>query len=174
MSDKSTYVFFRLLNEVFALDVKNVIETIEITELTPVPETPDFMKGVFIFRGNVLPVIDLRMKFQLPEADEDSKKYIIISTYESDDKQQNIGFIVDKIIDVVGLSEMDINDFPEVGSKYNTEFINGIVKHNDIITIVLNIEKILSSVEVDIINKSSSNFNLLKENEGEDENNEEN
>lgn len=161
---KSTYVFFRLIDEIFAIDVKNVIETIEMVELTPVPETPEFMKGVIIFRGDVLPVIDLRLKFKLPEASEGSKSYIIVATYESEEKQQHIGFVVDKIIDVVGLSELDIDDFPEIGSKYNIEFITGIVKHKEQLTIVLNIEKILSSVEIDMINISSSKFNLIKEN----------
>jgi purine-binding chemotaxis protein CheW len=161
--NKSTYVFFKLLDEIFALDVNNVIETTEMQELTPVPETPKFMKGVFIFRGDILPVIDLRLKFKLPEADTKQKKYIIVVSFQNEDKNQKIGFIVDKILQVLALSELDIEQFPEIGSKYNTELINGIVKLNNDITIVLNVEKILSSVEIDIINKAESELKLFND-----------
>jgi len=164
MLDKSTYLFFRLYGEIFAIDVKNIIETMEMAELTPVPETPDFMQGVTVFRGDILAVIDLRLKFKLKQAPEDAKKYIIVSRYLSDDKYQNLGLIVDKIIDVKDLSELDINDFPEIGSRYNVEFINGVVKLKDEITIVLNIEKILNSVEVDMIKKSTNNLKSLTDN----------
>ncbi len=171
MKNKSTYVFFKLDNEVFALNVENVLETTELQELTPVPETPDFMRGVFIFRGDVLPVIDLRMKFKLNEAEPEAKRYIIVAIFKNEQKQQKIGFIVDKILEVVELSEYDIDEFPEVGSRYNTELITGIVKLNDTITIVLNVEKILSAIEIDLINKSSSDLNILKEEVQDDEEN---
>ena len=162
MLDRSTYVFFKLLGEMFAIDVKNVIETIDLPELTPVPETPEFMKGVTVFRGNMLPVIDLKLKFKFKE-ESAGKTYVIVVTYTHDDKQQDIGLIVDKIVDVKDLSVLDINDFPDIGSKYNLEFIDGIVKHKENITIILNIEKILSSIEIDIIKKSTDDFDLLKD-----------
>ncbi len=88
---------------------------------------------------------------------------MIVLTYTHDDKQQDIGLIVDKIVDVKDLSVLDINDFPDIGSKYNLEFIDGIVKHKENITIILNIEKILSSIEIDIIKKSTDDFDLLKD-----------
>ena len=73
------------------------------------------MKGVMIFRGNILAVIDLRLKFKLEEAHADQDKYIVVCRYLSKNKLQNIGLIVDKIVDVKDLSELDINDFPEIG-----------------------------------------------------------
>ena len=134
-------------------------------ELTPIPNTPDFMKGVFVFRGQVVPVIDLRTKFKLEEAPANKKRYIIISSFEINSEQQTMGFIVDKLIDVVSLSEYDISDFPEIGSKYNIEFVKGIVKYNGQLTIILNIEKILTSVEADIIKKATNNMEMTKEEE---------
>ncbi len=161
--EKSTYLFFKLYDEIFGVDVNNIIETIEMQELTPIPHTPDFMKGVFVFRGQVVPVIDLRIKFKLPEVPADMKRYIIVSSFEVNNEQQTMGFIVDKLIDVVSLSEFDINEFPEIGSRYNIEFVKGVVKYRDQLTIILNIEKILTSVEADIIKKITSNLELPKQ-----------
>ncbi len=158
-NEKSTYLFFRLHDEIFGVNVNNIVESIEMQELTPIPHTPEFMKGVFVFRGHVVPVIDLRKKFMIEEAPPGQKRYIIISSFEIKEEQQTMGFIVDKLIDVVSLSEYDINDFPEIGSRYNIEFVKGVVKYKDELTIILNIEKILSSVEADIIKKATSNVN---------------
>ena len=165
--DKSTYLFFKLLDEIFGVDVKNVIETVEMQELTPIPNTPEFMKGVFVFRGHVIPVIDLREKFRLQPAPQDMRRYIIVSNFVINEEEQTMGFIVDKLIDVVSLSEYDINDFPELGSQYNIEFVKGVVKYNDQLTIILNIEKILSSVEADIIKKATSNLDLTNAEEND-------
>lgn len=172
MLEKTTFLFIKLYGELFAIDVKNIVETMEMVKLTPVPETPKFMKGVTIFRGDILAVIDLRLKFKLKEAAEEDDRYIVVTKYLSNDKLQNLGLIVDKIVDVRDLSELDINDFPEIGSRYNIEFINGIVKLNNEIAIVLNIEKILNSVEVDVIKKSTEDFIELTDNKIDDGNEE--
>ena len=164
--EKSTYLFFELYDEIFAVDVNNIIETIEMQELTPIPQTPEFMKGVFVFRGQVIPVIDLRIKFKLPDAPAGKKRYIIVSSFEVNNEQQTMGFIVDKLIDVVSMSEFDINDFPEIGSRYNVEFVKGVVKYKEQLTIILNIEKVLTSVEADIIKKVTSNIELPKQEGG--------
>ncbi len=161
--EKSTYLFFKIYDEIFGVDVKNVIETIEMQDLTPIPQTPEFMKGVFVFRGQVIPVIDMRLKFKLQPAPETMKRYIVVSSFEINNEEQRMGFIVDKLIDVVSLSEYDINDFPEIGSRYNVEFVKGVVKYNDELTIILNIEKILTSVEADLIKKATQDLDLPKE-----------
>lgn len=163
LKNKSTFVFFELENEIFAIDVIHVIQTLEMVELTPLPETPDFMKGITIFRGNILPIIDLRLKFQLNSSNKDiNDGYVVVTKHTSEDKTQQVGFIVDKIIDVAEYSELDINSFPEIGSKYNVEFINGAIKREKNIAIILNIEKVLSSVEVAILKRSTKKLNLLK------------
>lgn len=165
MQNKSTYVFFQLVDEYFAIDVKNVIEIIEMQDLTKVPETPDFMKGVTVFRGNILPVIDLRLKFSLPNKKNINESFIIVITYQENEKTQNIGLIVDKVYDVIALSELNIDDYPEIGSRYNAEFIDGIVKNEDQIIIILDVEKILSSAEIDIIKRSEQEIELFEDND---------
>jgi len=160
MRNISTFLFFRLEEEIFAVDVKNIIQTTEMTELTPLPETPIFMRGITIFRGNILPVIDLRLKFKLSTSNDQNSGYIVVSKYISNEKTQQIGFVVDKIIDVAEFSEFEVTDFPEIGSKYNIEFINGVIQKKEQIAIVLNIDKILSSVEFDILKKSTEKINM--------------
>jgi len=158
--NKSTYLFFKLWNEDFGFAVKNILEAVEMQKLTPIPNTPEFMEGVFVFRGQVVPVINLRAKFKLPAYNENDRKYIIVSSISKNNEEQIIGFIVDKLLDVETLSEYNINNFPEIGSQYNTKFIKGIVKLNNNFIIILNIEKIISSAESEIIKKCTQNFNL--------------
>ena len=162
MEDKSTYILFTLSDDTFAIDVKNIIHTMEISEITPLPKTPVFVRGISIFRGNILPIIDLRIKFSLQDKNEELNGYIVVSKFMSDDKQQEIGLVVDKVIDVLEFSEMDIGSYPELGSKYNIEFINGFVKQNGKIIMVLNIDKILSSAEIEILRKSSKDIKIKK------------
>jgi purine-binding chemotaxis protein CheW len=162
MIQKSTYVFFKIEQEFFAVDVQKVIEIIEIPELTIVPKSPSFLKGISLFRGKILPIIDLKQKFKLTENYTPEKQYVIVISYTKEQKQQIIGFLIDQLIDVVKLSQLEINEFPEIGSKYNIEFIEGIVKQNENIYLILNTEKILDSAEIDIINHSSKQLNLLE------------
>ena len=157
---KSTYILFKLSDDTFTIDVKNVIHTMELTEMTPLPKTPVFVKGITVFRGNILPVIDLRIKFNLQEETDVSKGYIIVTKFLSNQKEQEIGLIVDQVLEVSEFSGIDIGNYPEIGSKYNIEFIDGFIKQNDEIITVLNIENILSSVEIEILKKSTEDLNL--------------
>ena len=160
MENKSTYILFTLSDDTFAIDVKNVIHTMEITEITPLPKTPDFVKGITIFRGDILPIIDLRIKFKLQDINNLSDGFVIVSMFISNEKEQIIGLIVDKVIEVSEFSGMDIETYPEIGSKYNIEFINGYVKKAGKIIVVLNIEKILSSAEFEILKKNTKDLNI--------------
>ncbi len=157
---KSTYILFKLSDDKFTIDVKNVIHTMELTEMTPLPKTPVFVKGITVFRGNILPVIDLRIKFNLQEETDVKKGYIIVTNFISNQKKQEIGLIVDQVLEVSEFSGIDIGTYPEIGSKYNIEFIDGFIKQNDEIITVLNIENILSSVEIEILKKSTEDINI--------------
>ena len=157
---KSTYILFKLSDDTFTIDVKNVIHTMELTEMTPLPKTPVFVKGITVFRGNILPVIDLRIKFNLQEETDVSKGYIIVTKFISNQKEQEIGLIVDQVLEVSEFSGIDIGNYPEIGSKYNIEFIDGFIKQEEEIITVLNIENILSSVEIEILKKSTEDLNL--------------
>lgn len=160
MEDKSTYILFRLSDDTFAVDVENIIHIMEMSEITPLPKSPVFVKGITIFRGNILPVIDLRLKFGLEKVKDNKKSFIVVSKFMSDEKLQEIGLVVDKVLEVSEFSEMEIEAYPELGSKYNIEFINGFVKNEDHIILVLNIEKILSSAEIQILKKDTKDIKI--------------
>ncbi len=149
--EKTTFVYFKLWNEYFAISVDKVIEVFELPEIVEVPATPDFVKGVTNFRGDIIPVIDMRKKFKLPADEQQEKQYIIVVNYVTEGYENKIGLVVDKIIDVINVVKYDINNFPELGSKYNPEFIFGIIKHNDRFILVLDIDKILDAAEVEIL-----------------------
>jgi purine-binding chemotaxis protein CheW len=165
MEDKSTFILFTLSDDTFAVDVKHIIHTMEIPDITPLPKTPIFVKGISIFRGNVLPIIDLRIKFNLQEQMEKYKGFVVVSKFMSDDKLQEIGLIVDHVLEVAEFSEMEIGAYPELGSRYNIEFITGFVKQEDKIIMVLNIEKILSSAEIEILKKKTKSIQAKNEKE---------
>jgi purine-binding chemotaxis protein CheW len=160
MEDKSTFILFTLSDDTFAIDVKNIVHTMEVSDITPLPKTPVFVRGITIFRGNILPIIDLRIKFNLQDNMNGSKGFIVVSKFMSDDKLQEIGLVVDKVLEVSEFSEMEIGTYPELGSKYNIEFINGFVRQEDKIIMVLNIEKILSSAEIEILKKNTKDITI--------------
>ncbi len=165
MVNKSTYILFNLSNDTFAIDVKNVIHTMEMPEITDLPKTPVFMKGITVFRGNILPIIDLRLKFILQnDSSNTSEGNVIVAKFISNEKVQEIGLVVDRVIEVAEFSGLDIGTYPEIGSKYNLEFIDGFVKQDEEIIMVLNIENILSSVEIEILKKSTESINVEKTN----------
>ncbi len=150
--DKHKFVYFQLWEEYFAIDVDKIIEVMEMPKMAKLPKTPDFVMGVTNFRGEIIPVIDLRKKFMLPQEEIFSKrKYVIVIEYKSADYQNKIGVVVDRIIDVIEVEQYDITHFPELGSRYNPEFIFGVIHYDDKFILVLDIEKILEAAEVEIL-----------------------
>ena len=158
MAKKSVYILFKLNDDIFSIDVKNVIHTMEVGEMTPLPKTPEFVKGITVFRGDMLPVIDLRIKFGIQN--KNNEGFIIVTKFMSNEKEQQVGLIVDEVLEVSEFASYDIGTYPEIGSKYQIEFVDGFVKQNEDIIIVLNIENILYSVEIEILKKSTETLSL--------------
>src|SRR6478735_12407628 len=127
----NSFLSFRLGDELFAANVSKVLEILEIPKVTKVPRSPAFMRGVVNLRGNVLPVIDMRTKFGLPVVDDTINSCILVLTIELEGTQIVIGTIVDAVQEVMDIDESAIQSLPSVGSKYKTEFIDGMVKKAD-------------------------------------------
>jgi len=147
----SQYLAFSLDNEVFAFDISKVREVLEYTDVTRVPQTPDMMKGVINLRGSVVPVIDMRVKFGMGETEKTVNTVSIIIEIEIDDEVTMIGALVDSVKEVIDLDEEHIEPPPRIGTKLNTEFIRGMGKQNGQFIIILDIEKIFSSDELEIV-----------------------
>jgi len=149
------YLAFHLEKEVFAFDISRVREVLEFTAVTKVPQTPDMMKGVINLRGSVVPVVDLRIKFGMGETEKTVNTVIIIIEIELDKTSTMIGALVDSVKEVIDLDSEHIEQPPKIGTKLNTEFIKGMGKQDNQFLIILDIEKVFSSEELDFVQQAS-------------------
>ena len=153
--ETAQYLAFNLENEVFAFDISKVREVLEFTAVTKVPQTPDMMKGVINLRGSVVPVIDMRIKFGMGKTEKTVNTVIIIIEIELDGTSTMIGALVDSVQEVMDLDSDHIEPAPKIGTKLNTDFIRGMGKQDGQFLIILDIEKIFSSEELDFVQQAS-------------------
>jgi purine-binding chemotaxis protein CheW len=139
-----TYLSFKMSEELFAINVSKVINILEMQHITKVPKTPVYMKGVINLRGTVLPVIDLRIKFGLPEKENTVDTSIIVLNIEKDGEIIMLGTLVDAVREVLELKDEEIADSPSIGTKYNSGFIQGMYRMDEHFIMILDIDKIFS------------------------------
>ncbi len=137
-------VGFKLKEEEFAFDIMKVVEIIKLKEITDVPTAPDFIEGVINLRGKIIPIIDLRKRFNV-EIEERDKKYRIIIVELG--KFQSVGIIVDEVTKVITVAPDQILPVPSTVSQAGGKYIESIIKIDDRIIVLLDIEKIFSESE---------------------------
>jgi purine-binding chemotaxis protein CheW len=142
------YLTFQLGNEEFAIQVLCVREIMGVQEITAVPQTPGYVKGVINLRGKVIPVVDLRLKFGLAEIEYTQRTCIIVVQIQGEADRLLIGVIVDAVSEVLTLQPGEIEDTPDFGSGVATPYILGMAKIKDKVKILLHIDRILSSEEI--------------------------
>lgn len=142
------YLTFHLGNEEFAIQVLRVREIMGVQEITAVPQTPGYVKGVINLRGKVIPVVDLRLKFGLPELEYTARTCIIVVQIESDSGRMMIGVIVDAVSEVLTLQPADIEDTPDFGSGVVTPYLLGMAKIKGKVKILLDINMVLSTQDL--------------------------
>ncbi len=153
MTKKTTESFltFRLKDELFAISVHKVLEIIEIGEehaITHLPKAPEAISGVVNYRGNVIPVVDTRLKFDLESYLPEEKYVIMILNLKFNNKEHYVGAMADKVIDVIEVSEAEIKPVPDVGQGYNSKFIRGVIYRNNSFVMLLNLEAAMSTDEI--------------------------
>jgi purine-binding chemotaxis protein CheW len=153
--ETNQYLAFNLDKEVFAFDISKVREVLEFVVVTKVPQTPDMMKGVINLRGSVVPVVDMRIKFGMGETEKTVNTVIIIIEIDLDGTSTMIGALVDSVQEVIDLDSEQIEPPPQIGTKLNTDFIRGMGKQDGQFLIILDIEKIFSSEELDFVGQAS-------------------
>lgn len=151
----TSYLTFKLGDELFAAKVAKVIEILEIPKITRVPRAPEFMRGVVNLRGNVLSVIDSRIKFGLPSTEDTINTCIIVMNIQIDNQDITLGIIADAVKEVVEIDQQSIQAPPEMGSKYKSEFIEGMVKSGEQFIMLLNVDLLFSSQEATILQDAS-------------------
>jgi len=142
------YLAFTLGQEDYGLEIMKVREIIGMMNITAVPQVPGYVKGVINLRGKVIPIIDLRLKFGMPSIDATAETCTVII----DVNDMLIGIIIDKVNEVLDITQAQIEPIPNFGSNVHTDYILGIGKVNDSVKILLNIEKILSE-DLSVANK---------------------
>lgn len=159
LKNLDSYLTFELGSEIFAVNVANVLQILELPNITKVPKAPEYMKGVVNLHGSVLPVVDTRIKFGLPEMEYTANTCIIVLSIEIDDTQVNIGAIVDLVLKVLEVKEADIKPPPGIGEKYKSKFIQGMIKVNDEFIMLLDVAKVFSSDDLVYIKDSVNETN---------------
>jgi len=151
IKEATQHLTFKLDGEVFALDISKVREVLEYTTVTKVPQTPAFMCGVINLRGGVVPVVDLRLKFGMTEAEKTVNTCIIIVEVELDGEKTVIGALADSVQEVFEFESDQIEPAPKIGTRLKTEFIKGMGKRDDQFIMILDIDKVFSTDELAVV-----------------------
>ncbi len=153
-SREGKYLTFNLAREEYGIGILKIKEIIGVIPITPVPGTPDFVKGVINLRGKVIPVVDLRIRFGMQAVEYDEYTCIVVAEIEGTEGVVLMGVVVDKVSEVLNIKEDEIEDTPAFGSNINTEYILGIAKKDGKVKILLDIEKVLGPREITALQNS--------------------
>jgi purine-binding chemotaxis protein CheW len=151
VTETKQYLTFKLNDEVFGVDVAQVREILDYVKITKVPQTPDFMRGVINLRGSVVPVVDMNMKFGMPQNEKTVNTCIVVVEVKLDNDTTVIGALVDSVQEVFEIEPGNIEPAPRIGTKLKTEFIKGMGKRDDKFIIILDIDKVFSSEELELV-----------------------
>jgi purine-binding chemotaxis protein CheW len=150
-----SYLTFKLGEEEFGAHVSQVLNILDMTKVTEVPKSPEYMKGVINLRGTVLPIIDTRIKFRMTETEYTTNTCIIVMDLELDGEPVNIGAIVDEVVSVVDIEESQVEPPPSIGNKYKSEFITGMAKIEERFVMLLDMHNVLNDQEINDLTEVS-------------------
>jgi purine-binding chemotaxis protein CheW len=145
------YVTFSLGDELFGVEVTRAREILSVTPVTKVPQTPEYLLGVINLRGQVVPVIDMRLKLGLPVSEETEDTCIIVVEVHVDGEAIIVGALADAVREVLEIRSDQIEPAPRLGTRLKTEFITGMGKVDEQFLILLNIDRVFSSEELAIV-----------------------
>ena len=145
------YVTFSLGDELFGVEVTRAREILSVSPVTRVPQTPDSLLGVINLRGQVVPVIDMRLTLGLPVSEETEDTCIIVVEVQVDGEAIIVGALADAVREVLEIRSDQIEPAPRLGTRLKTAFINGMGKVDEQFLILLNIDRVFSSDELAIV-----------------------
>ncbi|MFZ5570780.1 MAG: chemotaxis protein CheW [Thermodesulfobacteriota bacterium] len=149
------YLTFSMAGEEYGIGILKIKEIIGMMPITSVPRTPPFVKGVINLRGKVIPVIDLRVRFGMPPVDYTERTCIIVVEIRGPGGTIVIGIVVDSVSEVLNIKKEDIEDTPTFGTRLNTDYILGMAKMQGGVKILLDIDRVLTSDELVMIDKAA-------------------
>ncbi|WP_027185427.1 chemotaxis protein CheW [Desulfovibrio inopinatus] len=157
-SEVEKFLTLTLGDEFFALDIYSVREILDMTDITRIPQAPPFMRGVVNVRGAAVPVMDLKMKFGMPPIVPTLNTRIIILEINKGETTSAIGAMADSVKEVLELDASSIDPAPTMGASVKTDFIRGIGKQAGRFIIILDVDKVFSTDEIQSIQAMKSEF----------------
>lgn len=140
----SSYITFKLGDELFAIDVARVREVLDLSEITRVPTAPPYMRGVVNVRGSAVPVVDLRLKFGLPPTPDTVDTRIVVIELELDGELTVVGGLADSVREVLELDRSEIREPPRIAMRWRADMIEGMGKKGEQFIIVLDIARVFA------------------------------
>jgi purine-binding chemotaxis protein CheW len=148
ITETRQYLTFKLGSEVFATDVAKVREVLDLTPITAIPRTPEFMAGVINLRGSVVPVVDLRLCFGMSKTETTRNTCIVVVEVLLDAEPIVIGALADSVEEVIDLEPEQIEPAPSIGTQIRTDFIRGMGKRDAQFIMILDIDRVFSAEEL--------------------------
>lgn len=142
------HLIFHLGERGYGIPILKVSEIVNLMEITPVPKTPAYIKGVVNLRGKIIPVMDLRLKFDMEKKEYDQQTCIIIVNINVSNQKKQMGIVVDIVSEVFDIPLTEIEAPPKYGTNNEEDFLNGIGKVKGKVIMLLNIEQVVYSEEL--------------------------
>jgi purine-binding chemotaxis protein CheW len=141
------FLSFFLSDEEYGIEILKVREIIGVTEITPLPKTPDYVRGVINLRGRIIPVVDLRCQFEMGSTERTDETCIIVVEVDrnGESEQFQMGCLVDRVSEVMNVSQEQIEDAPRFGNRIDSDFILGLGKTKEKVLILLDIDKVFEA-----------------------------
>ena len=150
-TQKDKYLTFQLAREHYGIEIYYVTEIIGIQTITELPEMPDFIRGVINLRGRVIPVMDVRARFKLPDREYDERTCIIVVEI----KDTSVGLVVDEVREVMDIPEESVEPPPKATGRENSNFLQGLGKVENDVKIILNVSQLLFDKELEELSKAA-------------------
>src|ERR1700722_356050 len=156
MADKTQYLTLGIDQELFGIDIRNVREILDMRPISKLPHAPDFLLGMIDVRGAGYPIVDLRTKLHLPRIEPTEATRIIILDVPLNGRTLGVGFVADRVLEVTGLDHDQTEAAPDVGGRWESNYIAGIGRKGNAFVIVIDLERLMASDEEALESHDSS------------------
>ena len=147
----SQYLTFSLANEEYGVEILRVQEIKGWTPVTQIPNAPSFLKGVLNLRGTIVPIVDLRMRFNLEQIEYTPTTVVIVLSLFTEGRERTFGIVVDAVSDVLNIATADIRPKPDFGTVVDADFINGLATVDEQMVMLLDIDRLLRPDELNVV-----------------------
>lgn len=155
-NDTSQYLTFTLENEEYGVSILEVQEIRGWESATKIPNTPNYVLGVVNLRGTVVPIIDLRIRFNLSSAEYTDTTVVVLVKVEHEGRERTLGVVVDAVADVYNIAQDEINETPDIGGAINSSFIKGLATVDEKMIILLDISPLIVAEILDQVAEAGS------------------